>query len=167
MLDPCFSKEKNIGIVLQKVIEYDKDQPEINRISSWHTHINFKFDFGRGPETVYLDLVAKTYQDYEIILPLGYVIEFNSRLDHTLYKTDVLSKLLIGGLIINNHQSPLRNRDLSIFDILKYGNNIDQVEEAKAAKLGLKTIRIPNVPFAVYQKSENSQRLLDFAESEV
>lgn len=166
MLDPCFSNEENIGKVLQKVITYDHRQPEINRISSWHTRISFYFDFGRTPEKVIIDLVAKTYQEYEIILPLGYVIEFNSKLDHTLFKPDVLDKLLVGGLIINNHQSPLRNQGLSLFDMIKYGKNIDRVEEIKARKLGLSTIRIPQVPFAVYQKIENNQRLLDFAERE-
>lgn len=167
MLDPCFSNEENIGKILQKVITYDSEQPEINRFSSWHTRISFYFDFGRGAEKVHVDLVAKTYQEYEIILPLGYIVEFNSKLDHTLFKPDALNKLLIGGLIINNHQSPLRNQNLSLFDILKYGKNIDKVEEIKARKLGLSTIRISRVPFAIYQKTENNPRLLDFAEREV
>ncbi len=163
MLDPCFARNENIGSILQKVINYDSGQPEVNHISSWHTHITFNFDFGRGLEKVHLDLIARKYQDYEIVLPLSCILEFNSPLEHTLYKKDILQKLMIGGLIINNQQSPLKTTKISFLDMLQYGNNVDKIEDVKANKLGLETIRIPNVPYAIYKKTSNSPKLLELS----
>lgn len=160
LVDPCFQDEKNINQIFQKASRFSSQIPNILKISTFHNRISFKFDFGQGQEVVSVDLFAQDYESYKHILPVGYIIEFNSRLDHILYKSDLLAKLVVGGLIIDNHESPLRQQSIGIADILRYGRDKDSIEEGKAGKLGLKTIRIENVPFAVYQKVTQSNKLL-------
>lgn len=163
MVDPCFQKESNINLIFQKVHQFSANIPIVKKISTFHTQISFLFDFGFGNESVSVELFAQDYETYKHILPVGYIIEFNSRLDHTLYKADLLAKLVVGGLIINNHESPLRQNNISLTDIIRFGRDKNRLEEGKAGKLGLKTIRIENVPFAIYQKVTDSAKLLQIS----
>jgi hypothetical protein len=137
--------------------------PHLKKINTFHYNIVFNFDFGFGPEKVVLDLFAKTYQEFNYLSPIGYIIEFNNQLDHGLYKTELLEKLILNGVIIDNQESPLRHQALSITDILFAGSDLDVIEQRKASNLGLKTLRFDQVPFAIYQKVRNSSRLVNFS----
>jgi hypothetical protein len=163
MIDPKFINENNIGIIRQKILKYDPNGFVEKQIGKFHFHFTFQFDFGYGLETVNLDLFARTYQDFNYLSPIGYIIEFNNELDHCLYKSELLEKLIMNGIIIDNQESPLRQMEPSIFDLLLYGKDPDTLEDKRAANMGLKTIRIENVPFAVYQKVYNSSRLTSFS----
>ena len=170
MIDPCFAVEKNRQTILKKVLEYGSEAKPIRMITAWHHHIEFNFDSGRGPEKTTVDLFARSFADYRSILPIGYIIEFNSILNHSLFKANLLERLLIGGLVINNHESPLRQTmpKLSILDWVDFSGKSDseeELEDKQARKLGLETIRVDNVPFAVYQKVADSPRLIKYANS--
>jgi len=160
MIDPIFQDENNINKILEKIMKYDQRMPELKKINSFHHNITFNFDFGFGPEKVVVDLFAKTYQEFEYLSPIGYIIEFNNQLDHGLYKSELLEKLILNGVIIDNQESPLRHKSLSITDILFPNDDLDDIERRKAAGLGLKTLRFSQVPFAIYQKIRNTSKLL-------
>lgn len=163
-VDPFFQEEENIHKLFKKVLNYDSKNPKINKISSFHWHISFVFDFGAGLENVHLDIFSLSFEKYNHILPLAYIIEFNSVLEHSLYKTELLEKLIVGGFIINNNESPLRQHTLTLLDILSFGRDLNKIEDNKATNMGLRAIRIDNVPFAIYQKQKNNSKLLHFAE---
>ncbi len=163
MIDPIFKDENNINIIRRKIINYDDNGSSYKQISKFHHHFTFQFDFGFGSETVHLDLFAKTYQEFNYLSPIGYIIEFNNELDHCLYKSELLERLITNGVIIDNQESPLKHIKPSITDILFYGKDENILEEKRASNLGLKTIRIENVPFAVYQKVYNTSRLINFS----
>ncbi|MBU0648179.1 hypothetical protein KJ855_03285 [Patescibacteria group bacterium] len=164
MIDPCHKDKKNISLLINKAQQYDPKNTDYKEISPKHSNLQFDFDFGRGKERAKVDIFAEKYEDYEPILPLGYIIEFNTKLNHTLCKPEILEKLVIGGLIINNHESPLRHRTFGIGDILTFGQDINSFEAKKAKNLGLQTIRIDDVPFAVYKKTRQETKLIEFAE---
>lgn len=162
MIDPIFANENNIGIIRQKILKYDQNGFTEKQISKFHSHFTFQFDFGYGLETVHLDLFARTYQDFNYLSPIGFIIEFNNELDHCLFKSELLSKLIMNGIIIDNQESPLRQQKPSIFDILLYGRDPNTLEDKRASNMGLKTIRIESVPFAVYQKVFNTSKLVNY-----
>ncbi|MFA4930767.1 MAG: hypothetical protein WC570_02770 [Patescibacteria group bacterium] len=163
MLDPCFSGQQKINEVVHKANTHSQGDLKIKHVSPWHTHLGFVFDFGQGREKVTVDMISQKYEDFESILPLGYIIEFNGILAHTLHKPNIIKKLMLGGIIINNQESPLRQKSLTITDILQYGQNKDELESKKAQALGLNTIRIPDVPFAVYQKFREEEQLINYS----
>lgn len=165
MIDPIFTLEQNIEAIRQKIIMYDPSGLIEKKVSTYHYNFTFSFDFGYGPETVYLDIFAKTYQDFDYLSPIGYILEFNNELDHCLFKSDLMEKLITNGLIIDNQESPLRTQKPSIFDMVFYGQNPDILEDKRAAAIGLKTIRIENIPFTIYQKLYKSNRLLNYQPS--
>lgn len=165
MVDPCFSQLKSVNYVINKVNQYDSCDPEIKQISPFHHHIKFRFNFGRDLETVNLDLFGKRYQEYQNFLPLGCILEYNSALDHSLAKSDLIAKLMTGGLIINNQPSPMREVHVGWLNRLSNTVDPNQIEDQNAQHLGLTALRFPYIPFAVYQKHASNQRLLTYSES--
>ncbi len=160
MIDPIFSEEENINKIIQKIHKYDTSGFSHKKISIFHNHFTFNFDFGSGPELVNVDLFAKTYQEFNYLSPIGYIIEFNNNLDHCLHKPDLLERLVVNGLIVDNTDSPLKKTSSTIFEKIFYGTNTEKSEEKRASGVGLNTIRLENIPFSVYQKVKQSNKLL-------
>ena len=164
LLDPCFKDENKVNAVFQKIIQYDiSENAAIKKISNKHHHIKYQFDFGEGIEDCYIDILSLGYDEYQPFIPLGYIIEFNSNLDHTLCKPELLTKLINNGLIINNVESPLRHQTLTFMDFILFNKDLNSIEENKAKNMGLATLRFENIPFSVYQKKQNNPKLIDFA----
>jgi len=164
MVDPCFSREDAVNQIIAKVNQYDSYEPRITQISPSHHNIKFRFNFGRDLEIVNLDLFGKRYEEYLNFLPLGAIIEYNSSLDHTLAKPDLLRKLMNGGLIINNQPSPIRDLHLGWLNRLSNTLDPDKIEDQNAQYLGLKSRRLPFLPFAIYQKENSTANLLKYSE---
>jgi|GEM_PF-2638920 len=165
MVDPCFSQIDSVHRIVSKINQYDSYDPEVKQISPYHHHIKFRFNFGRDLETVNLDLFGKRYQEYQNFLPLGCILEYNSSLNHSLAKSDLITKLMTGGLIINNQPSPMREVHVGWLNRLSNTIDPDQIEDQNAQHLGLSTIRLPFIPFAVYQKQSSNPRLLNYSET--
>jgi len=164
MMDPIFLEEDNVNKIIQKIHKYDTSGFTHKKISAFHNHFTFNFDFGYGQELVHLDLFAKTYQEFNYLSPIGYIIEFNNDLDHCLYKADLLERLVTNGLIIDNTDSPLKKTSSTIFEKIFYGSNPEKSEERRASNIGLNTIRLEEVPFSIYQKIKNTSKLLSVSQ---